>query len=337
MTTRVPLLALLVLACASGPSVRPRERESVNKQQDSSTNQSGMQKTPIVIALDSEQQKSDAYQRQQDRLERAQSDTAINDYTLALVIVGVFQLAVFGYQALKLRQTVQAAAEQSTDMKSSIGQATRAATAIEDVAKAMEIQRKTTSNATDITRTQQREAVEIELRAYLEVDFPEYPNTAEGPNWYDVVIDVYNHGQTPARKAQLSAWYEISRSVTQHDYIRNPDLRAEMHDGPQTVAPGIGVASRLRLGIRPREADYDKIGAAVRDAKADTFLYVYGTLDYTDIFGWTHQTHFCGRFVANPLDRVDKYGWVACDIAAHNATTSAPDHQRPGCHPSSTV
>lgn len=52
----------------------------------------------------------------------------------ALVIIGwvqsaifVAQLFVFGYQALKLHQTVQAAAQQSGDMKRSIEEATRAA------------------------------------------------------------------------------------------------------------------------------------------------------------------------------------------------------------------
>jgi hypothetical protein len=49
----------------------------------------------------------------------------------ALVIIGrvqwaifVAQLFVFGYQALKLHQTVQAAAQQSGDMKRSIEEAT---------------------------------------------------------------------------------------------------------------------------------------------------------------------------------------------------------------------
>ena len=49
------------------------------------------------------------------------------------------QLAVFGYQALKLRQTVDAAAKQSDDMQRSIAEATRAANAMEKSANAATI------------------------------------------------------------------------------------------------------------------------------------------------------------------------------------------------------
>jgi hypothetical protein len=54
----------------------------------------------------------------------------------AQLIVFIAQLFVFGYQALKLHETVKAASEQSGDMKESIRQATRAATAMETSAEA---------------------------------------------------------------------------------------------------------------------------------------------------------------------------------------------------------
>ena len=52
--------------------------------------------------------------------------------TLGWVQSGIFalQLAVFWYQALKLRETVAASAEQSKDSKESIRQARRAADAM---------------------------------------------------------------------------------------------------------------------------------------------------------------------------------------------------------------
>jgi hypothetical protein len=57
----------------------------------------------------------------------------------AQLLVFILQLAVFGYQALKLRQTVDAAAKQSDDIQRSIAEATRAANAMEKSANAATI------------------------------------------------------------------------------------------------------------------------------------------------------------------------------------------------------
>src|SRR5260370_42461765 len=85
----------------------------------------------------------------------------------AQLIVFVAKLGVFWYQALKLRQTVKAASDQSVDMKASIAQATRAADAMEKSARAANVayQAATESVATI------KDAMGRQQRAYLCVNF----------------------------------------------------------------------------------------------------------------------------------------------------------------------
>ena len=71
------------------------------------------------------------------------ADREIINFDRWLIVIGIvqafiflLQLFVFRDQARKLRQTVDAAAEQSSLMKNSINEATRAADAMEEFAEA---------------------------------------------------------------------------------------------------------------------------------------------------------------------------------------------------------
>jgi hypothetical protein len=52
-----------------------------------------------------------------------------------IALIGLLQLGVFGYQAYKLKQTVESSGEEAKAMERHIGEASRSATAMETIAK----------------------------------------------------------------------------------------------------------------------------------------------------------------------------------------------------------
>jgi hypothetical protein len=76
-------------------------------------------------------------------------------------IIFILQLIVFGIQAWKLDQTVKAAAQQGSDMKRSIDEATRAANAMEISAKAATVASQAAAQSVALLPKQ--------MRAYLSV------------------------------------------------------------------------------------------------------------------------------------------------------------------------
>jgi len=80
-------------------------------------------------------------------------------FTGMLALIGFLQLLVFGDQAIQLRRTVQTALGQSEDMKKTIAEASRSATAMEEVAKHIE-----TSSA---AATASVSSIRQQMRAHL--------------------------------------------------------------------------------------------------------------------------------------------------------------------------
>ena len=114
------------------------------------------------------------------------------------------QLYVFHDQAKKLRQTVEAAKEQSGDMKESIKQATRAAAAMEKFAEAATVASKAAAESVVTVK----DSMTRQLRAYLCVNF----NAAgfqnpEAKFLFEVRLSLINVGFTPGYKVSFRASY----------------------------------------------------------------------------------------------------------------------------------
>src|ERR1700738_4326627 len=113
-------------------------------------------------------------------------------------IIFALQLVVFGYQARKLHQTVKAAAEQSGDMKESIKQATRAATAMEISA--------TAASGASRAVAQSVAYVGHQVRAYLSVRINGgiYQDRSKNLRFEPKPL-LINTGLTPAYKVRYAA------------------------------------------------------------------------------------------------------------------------------------
>jgi hypothetical protein len=135
------LFFLTSLTAQSSPET-PKQK-TPNSQQTAPADQRGTEQLPAVVKiLPTPKTAEETEADRKERAEKADSDWALVKLTGALAIVGALQLLVFGYQAWKLRQTVQAAAQQSEDMEKSIAESARSATAMEAVAQSIAISAK---------------------------------------------------------------------------------------------------------------------------------------------------------------------------------------------------
>jgi hypothetical protein len=198
-------------------------------------------------------------------------------------IIFVLQLAVFGYQAWKLRETVKAAADQSNDMKGSIRQATRAADAMERFANAATIG---SQAATESVATL-KETMLRQQRAYLCVNF----QTAGFQNRqnsfrFEVRLLLTNVGMTPGYKVRYKARAEVLPSSLPDDFdFSLPDVST----GSESTLGGFGQNLILRAVA---DKFYSEEEAAEVRAGAKR-LYIFGTANYEDVYHVERYTNFC--------------------------------------------
>ncbi len=207
---------------------------------------------------------------------------------LAQLIVFVLQLAVFGYQAWQLRQTVKAAAEQSGDMKDSIEQSTRAADAMERSAKAATIASQ--AAAQSVVRITQQ------MRAYLSVriDSGIYQDRKVNLR-FEVRPMLINTGLTPAHKVGYTAKADVLPFPLEDDFTFPPLEQPRSVFG--LLAPQqnfIMTAMVNRDFFDDGEVENIKRGLGRR-------LYIWGTVIYEDVFGDQRYTEFAHNIVWMPL------------------------------------
>lgn len=158
----------------------------------------------------------------------------------------------------------------------------RSIEAAEKAAKATERAADTTAASVDLTKRQ--------LRAYVTVNgiiTAKDPGALDAKEGFAVLIDIKNSGQTPALDSLQWA-------------------RIEIREFPLTTLLPIHCLENSPKGILPPEAKSLMFPTFTRDLtiieknailKNHTAIYVYGEVDYLDIFGERHLTQF--RFRCN--------------------------------------
>ncbi len=224
-------------------------------------------------------------QEAKDRQERALSDRRLLYVSIAQAMVFLLQLMVFGYQALKLRETVRAAAEQSLDTKASIAQATRAAAAMENVAAQVAISAQAATESVAITRERSVQ----QMRAYLTVQVGEAVyQERHVPLRFEGKPALINTGHTPAHNVAYIAKAAILP-------VALPDDFQFPLTGDTTGGAVLGPQQAFLLSAIVDEFVDD---AAVEDIKhiLEKGLYVWGRITYEDVFGESRKTKFALRY-----------------------------------------
>jgi len=303
LPTRELLLGLLMLVAvpllSQNPSPTalktssPQQQQSAPTQQPNSGEDRGSRDFPIFVKqLPPDKTQAEVDQETKDREESATNDRRLVRFTLWLVIatvmlglVGLLQLKVFTEQARQLRKTVQAAADQSVDMKESIAQAARTAKAMEDVA---------THFDRSVTQTERSTAAfskrgEQQTRAYICVEVgTAVPQVQATNSKFGALTIMLNAGNTPAYKVGFRASVAVLPVPLAADFaFPLPDAIS----GYSILGPHQKMnITRFVDGFVPEEQVPD-----IKIAKGKA-LCIWGVIEYVDAFSAKRTTKFCQIF-----------------------------------------
>ncbi len=261
-------------------------------QQQPEANLVGTEQSPVIVkVLPTQKTALEAAQESADRQQRNANDRATIKFNAWLVRIGVLQLVVFllqlfvfGYQALKLRQSVEAAAQQSSDMKESISQATRAANAMEKSANAATI---ASENVVVVTqRTAQQ------MRAYLCVNIGSAAYQDANLVFEGKPI-LLNTGQTPAHQVGYVAKADVLPFPLPPNFTF-PSIEHEQQ-GFGVLGPHQNFILSAIVSVRYPDAEVNLIKYGQGRS-----LYMWGTVTYKDVFGEARFTNFCHRLIWIP-------------------------------------
>src|SRR5665213_444086 len=215
--------------------------------------------------------------------ERAGGDTAKKDqpkpfwqgamadpvaaFTLGLLVVGIFQAGFFFVQLRLIRESL-------TDTKVAADAANRAA--------------KATENSVDLSR----DTAKRQLRAYVTVNGvirTKDPGDLGGSEGFAVLVDVKNNGQTPA--SDSLQWARIE--IREFPLVTPLPLHCLENPTKGVLPPGAG-AKNVMFPTFGRDLTTIEENAILAN---HTAIYVYGEIEYLDVFGDRHLTQF--RFRCN--------------------------------------
>ncbi|HEX4160153.1 MAG TPA: hypothetical protein VHY79_16940 [Rhizomicrobium sp.] len=215
--------------------------------------------------------------------------------TGVLALIGLLQTFVFGWQARRLKQTIdkmdEIAGGQTGDMQASIGQATRAANAMADVATAMGENVASVKESVATSKEiagRQKQMGELQLRAYISavIGGGLCQDRANGIK-FQGNITIVNDGQTPAHK------------VIHH--INAGIFPVPLPEGFEFPILGVVASGENMIGPRQHRTLSGVLDSFVPDDEVEPVkqptpgrgLYVWGKVNYTDVFENLRETTFC--------------------------------------------
>ena len=208
-----------------------------------------------------------------------------------LIIVGILQLVVFGQQARRLRQSIDLtrdiARKQERDMRASIGEASRAAGAMEGVAASMT---QSVANTRAVLERQRVFAI-MQMRAYLSVRFGglvKQDNATPYP--FEVRMILANTGHTPAHEVSYSAAVDILPVPLPDDFAFPYRDAPEVTTSAGMLGPQQIFSMQARLDRMLTADEINEISAGIGRR-----LHIYGTVRYRDAFGEARYTNFSQR------------------------------------------
>jgi hypothetical protein len=255
----------------------------------------GTEQSPLIVTIHpTPKTQAEAEQDAREHEEKVANDRETFATNRRLVIIGYWQLAVFagqllvfGYQAYKLRQTITTTREisgrQERDMRASIAEASRAASAMDKVAASLAASVETTSQMA----TEQKGFWQRQMRAYVSVFLGGFiPQNRDTPYRYEVQMLMRNTGHRPAHDIRFGSRLVIRPFPLPDDFdfvIPEAEYIASGH-----INTGQQFFFRRALDTLISDEEITEI---MRGNSRK--LYIYGTVTYNDAFGEKHYTNFC--------------------------------------------
>jgi hypothetical protein len=267
-------LSVAVIVLAVSINSQQQTSKSHQPRETTATDQHDTQESPIVVkVLPTPKTQEESTQESNDRKEKSANDRNLVKATYVLAGIGILQLFVFGYQALKLKETVKSAGEQAKAMERHIQEAARSATAMENIANTIDVGNKAI------------------MRAYLTVTIGKalYQQKREGMS--DLMFEarpiLHNTGNTAALRLCIRIAADILPIPIPSDFGFPLPGDGEIKGNAGMV--GAHQASEMPATVEKVFPDSEIVGIKEGDGRA---LCVWGTVTYEDIFGASHKTNF---------------------------------------------
>ncbi|HEX4486880.1 MAG TPA: hypothetical protein VH088_11465 [Terriglobales bacterium] len=268
------LVAIALLVILFSPSQQQNQKTAPTNT-STNTDKRGTNEAPLVVkTLPPVKAQAEIEQETKDRKDKSANDRNIVKLSAVLALVAALQLFVYSYQAYKLRETVKSAGEQAEAMERHIGEAARAATAMEKIATTIDGGNRAV------------------MRAYVTVTvgtaiYQERRGPGQSDLYFEARPNLLNTGGTPARRVRIK---------TKADILPIPipeDFTYPLPDDP--VKPSFGAV----VGAHQTHIMFGSVERFVPDAEVasikqgtDKALCVWGVVTYEDIFGVPHSTKF---------------------------------------------
>lgn len=233
-----------------------------------------------------------------------QIDKKINIADAIGAFIAIIALIFLGYQSCELQKTNEIATESLRLAKESFidaqksGEentlrAERATKAIEKSAEAMSIQAEATKEAVvDARKNIELTAfyAKIGNRAYISIK-DVTPKVFQADKKFEVVIQFTNVGKTPAYEINIVRGMKFGGTgIYEHEMNEVKEMEVPKD---QALGASIDFNSPINTEEIINQERFDKI------ISGRQVWYVYGKCSYRDIFGKSHFTRFCFRFVPN--------------------------------------
>lgn len=183
------------------------------------------------------------------------------------------QLAVMQFNTQRADAKTAAQAQQK-DVEQSAGAADRSAKAAEKSVlladRALEINQK---------------LFQISERARVHIKAVALSLQSNAP--IKALLTIENFGKTPANRLEVTATLE-TRADALPD---NPQDDPSIHEHPSTNLMPSDIHGMSLIGARPMS---DAGVTAINEGKG--FVYVFGHMEYEDVFGKAHKTTFCAQY-----------------------------------------
>jgi|ERR1051326_2521217 hypothetical protein len=326
MSTLGQVISLLLVVAASGysqpPSPTPTVKSdqpkapSATRQQHTNATERGTEQAPIVVKIaPSPKTKQEAAQDENRALDQSAANWWMVRVTFAVFIVGLIQTVVFAVQAWRLKQTIdkmdEVSGKQTKDIRASIAEATRSATAMEGIADSM------ASNVTflrgsleisrEIANTQQL-IIELQSRAYLVVVFDSMmPQITNQGIRFEPRMKVVNKGNTPAQEIRFAM------AADAQPMPLSPDFAFPLPTDPLTASGGVlgpGLHKTLKAVVPQMFSEPERAQLVSGIGRR---IIAWGIIRYKDVIGKDRYVRFGVTFFC-----VGDNKWMSEDTARHN-------------------
>jgi hypothetical protein len=186
----------------------------------------------------------------------------------------------------------KAALEQAKDMKSSVAESARAATAMEKVAEAIAISAAAATKSVGTSEeiaAQQKLLGRLQMRAYLSVVIGGATYQDDKGLFFASRPVLVNNGHTPAYKISYWARADIVPWPLPPEFAFPPSGQATSYAA--VLAPGHNFTLNARVSQYVNDTDVENVkrGTGIPAKR----LCIWGQVTYEDVFGETHFTNFC--------------------------------------------